>query len=131
MNRLPLYFLSVPLMWKMLHKHSACQDKKLLLGEPGTALVGVLEDRTEVFCIWTLSVLFCCVCLMLPAFMITKNSPADLCFELVQIEGVGDEANKKPRCFLAQSDTTPGLMEKTRCCRTREITALPVPVPLP
>lgn len=48
-NRLARYFLAVPLMWKMLHKHSACQDKKLLLGEPGTALVGVLEDRTEVF----------------------------------------------------------------------------------
>lgn len=41
MNRLALYFLAVLLMWKMLHKHSACQDKKLLLGEPGTALVDV------------------------------------------------------------------------------------------
>lgn len=50
-------------MWKMLHKHSACQDKKLLPREPGTTLVGVLEDRTEVFYLWTVSVLFC-LCLM-------------------------------------------------------------------
>lgn len=47
MNCLALYFLAVPLMWEMLHKHPACQDKKLLLGEP--TLVCVLEDRTEVF----------------------------------------------------------------------------------
>lgn len=45
---------------------------------------------------------------MLPAFMITKNAPADLCFELVQIEDAGDEANKEPRCFW--HDVTPPLV---------------------
>lgn len=53
--------------------------------------------------------------------MITKNSPADLCFELVQMEGEGDEANKEPRCFLARCATSPGVQEMTRCCRTREV----------
>lgn len=95
-------------MWKTLHKHSACQNKKLR--EPGTTLVGILEDRTEVFYLWTVSVLFC-LRLMVPAFTITKNSPADPCFELVHIEGVEDEANKKgDQMHLARSDTTTGLM---------------------
>lgn len=72
--------------------------------------MGVLEDRTEMFCLWTVSVLFC-LCLMVPAFTITENSPADPCFELVQKGGAEDEANKKEaQMHLARSDKTTGVM---------------------
>lgn len=33
--------------------------------------------------------------------------------------------------LLARSDSSPGRMEMTRCCRTREMAAVPVPVLLP
>jgi len=87
-----------------------CRDKKLLPREPGTTLGGVLEDQTEGFYLSTVSILFC-LCLMVPAFMIRRTSPADPYFELVQIEGAEDEANKKAaQMLLARSDTTPGQM---------------------
>jgi len=90
-------------MWKTLHKHLACQDKKLLLREPGPRIVYVLEGRTEDFYLHTVSVL----CLMVPAFTITKHSLADLCFEFFQNGDVEDESNKQAvQLHLAQSATT-------------------------
>lgn len=98
MNCLALHFLAMLLMWKMWHKHLACQGKKLSLRAPGTTAVGGLEGRTGCFYLWTVPVLFC-LGLMVPAFMITRNSAADPSFELLQNESVEDGANKKEaRC---------------------------------
>lgn len=69
---------------------------------------------------------------MVPVFMITKNSPADLCFELFQSEGVEDEANRKAaQMHLARSDTTPGLMWMTSCFSAQEMSGFLLTVLVP
>lgn len=67
---------------------------------------------------------------MVLAFTITKNLPADLCFELVQNGSVEDEASKQEaQMHLARSDTAAGLMQMTRCFRAQEISGFLLTVP--
>lgn len=113
----------------MSHKHWRVGVRGSSRGAPGCTTAGV-EDRTEAFYPWSPSVPFR-LCVTVPASMMAKNSPADPCFELVPIEGAGDEAKQKDaRTHLARSDTTPGPMQMTRCFRARESSGFLLTVPV-
>lgn len=83
-------------MWKTLHKHLARQDKNLLLREPETRIVCVLEGSTEDFYLHTVSVL----CLMVQLSQSQKIHQLICASNYFKTETWKmNQTSKQPRCF--------------------------------